>query len=623
VKAIEVTFGALILYFIIVLILGFIVEKYVKTLADYILGGRRVGPYVTAFSERASEMSGWVALGLPSEGYSSGLNATWNTIGCFYADLMNWTVLSKKMRRFTEKVGALTVPEYYEFRLADKSGVLRITSALIILVFLTAYVGAQATASGKVFSSIMAAGGATPSASQLKLWITVGGLVMIIYTMLGGYFAVAWTDFIQGLWALIGFISAVSVAASKLGSPLKTLSHTPISPGSPITYTDIHNFWGYHYTGALLLVIILSYIAIGFGWPGNPHITVRYMAIKSTRVIPRSALTALGLLLVIYYLAISAGWYTHVAVLKGTLRADLLQLIKKDTEYSFPALTLNYLHPFAAGLILAAPIALMMSTADSQLLVATSAIIEDLYRRTVKREIEERKLVMWGRIVTFLLGLAALAWALLFEKSVYYFVLFSWGGLGAALGSVTLLTVLDKKESASGAFAGLIAGAAGVIIWKSYVKGYIFAPNGNYNAALGELAASVPVIVFVLSLIGIYLIERNWSKTIIGSVVATVVSAVFWIPWVYIRYYIDPKFTGWWYELLISFPMAIAVILATSRVTTPPPEDQLEEILRNFYEPAPSELEEEGSAGGAKQAKPIAATELEVVKAYLHITGRI
>jgi sodium/proline symporter len=586
----------------------------VKSLSDYILGGRRINYYVTAFSERASEMSGWVGLGLPSEAYSSGLNATWNAIGCFYADLMNWSILAKKMRRFTEKVGALTVPEYYEFRLADKSGVLRITSALIILVFLTAYVGAQATAAGKVFSAVMAAGGAQITGHSLDFWIAVGALVMIIYTILGGYFAVAWTDFIQGLWALLGFMTVVAVAASHLGDPLKALSTMPISEGSSVTYVDIHNFWGYEYTGALLLVIILSYIAIGFGRPGNPHITVRYMAIKNTKVIPKSAFVALALLLVIYYLAMSVGWFTKVAIANGQMSSDLVKLVSEDGEFSFPALTLQYVHPFLAGLILAAPVALMMSTADSQLLVATSAIIEDLYRRSVKKEIDEKKLVTWGRIVTLILGLIALAWALLFEKSVYYFVLFSWGGLGAALGSVTLLTVLWRRMTASGAFAGLIAGAAGVIIWKSYSKGYIFMSNGP-NGQLPLLAASVPIIVLVFTFIGAYFIEKSASKAGVAAVVATIIASIFWVPWVYARYALDPDYAAWWYELLISFPMAVVTIIGTSLVTTPPPEDQLEEILKNFYEPAPSELQQ------VQAVKPLAVTEFEVVKTYLRIAN--
>ncbi len=613
-QAHTVTMGALALYFVIVLVIGIILERYVKTLADYILGGRRIGPYVTAFSERASEMSGWVGLGLPSEGFYSGLNATWNTIGCFYADLMNWTLLAKKMRRFTERVGALTVPEYYEYRLADKSGVLRITTAIIIIIFLTAYVGAQATAAGKVFSSVMAASGAEISPGSLKMWIAVGALVMIIYTVLGGFFAVAWTDFIQGLWALIGFSIVVLLAASKLGNPLAGLSEMTISPDSQVTYVDIHNFWGYEYAGALLLVIILSYIAIGFGWPGNPHITVRYMAIRSTRDIPKSAFVALALLLVIYYLAMSVGWFTRVAIGKGVMEARLAELVATDAEYSFPALTMQFTHPFMAGLILAAPVALMMSTADSQLLVATSAIIEEIYRKTFARDIDERKLVLYGRIVTLILGLLALVWALYFESSVYYFVLFSWGGLGAALGSVTLLTVLWRRMTPSSAFAGLVTGAAGVIIWKSYTKGWIFWKDGDPNAMILPLALSVPLIVLVLSLIGIYLIEKNGNKAAVGAVVAAVVSAIFWVTWVYLRKHLDPDFTAWWYELLIAFPMAIGVILATGKVTTPPPEDTLEEILKEFYL-------EPGETTRAIEVKPLAATELEVVKAYLRIRG--
>ena len=600
------------LYFIIVLIIGFIFEKSVKNVADYILGGRRVGPYVIAFSERASEMSGWVGLGLPSEGFASGLNATWNTIGCFYADLMNWSVLSTKMRRFTERVGALTIPEYYEYRLADKTGLIRIVSALIIILFLTGYVGAQATAAGKVFSSVMEASGRQLTKNMLDTWIVIGALIMIIYTMLGGFFAVAWTDFIQGLWAVLGFLIVVTVAASKLGGPLAGLSQLHIKGNPAVTYTSIHNFWGYEYTGALLIVIILSYIAIGFGWPGNPHITVRYMAIKSNRDMPKSAFVALALLLGVYYMAISVGWYTRLSLAHGMLRPDLAQLVQKDAEYSFMALTLNYTHPVLAGFILAAPVALMMSTADSQLLVATSAIIEDLYRRSVKREIDEAFLVKLGRIVTFILGIFALLWALFFEKSVYYFVLFSWGGLGAALGSVTLLSVLWKRMTSTGAFAGLVTGATAVIIWKSYSKGWIFWQGKNPNAHLGALALSVPLIVFIVMLFGAYILEKDTRKTITSSLATSIITGIIWAAWVYARYKIDPNFSGWWYELLISFPLAIIAIIVASWLTTPPPEDELQRIIEAF---------KPGKPGGTSTPKPIAATEAEVVKAFLAWKG--
>ncbi len=607
-------FTTLGLYFIIVLAIGFIFERKVKGLADYLLGGRKVGPYVIAFSERASEMSGWVGLGLPSEAFGSGLNATWNAIGCFYADLMNWTVLAKKMRRFTEKVGALTVPEYYEFRLADKSGVLRITSALIIILFLTGYVGAQATAAGKVFSSVIAASGGGVSESTITTWIVIGALIMIIYTVLGGFFAVAWTDFIQGLWAVIGFAIVVLIAMSHLGNPLAKLSTIPISEGSSVTFNDIHNFWGYEYSGALLMVIILSYVAIGFGWPGNPHITVRYMAIKSTKDIPKSAFVALALLLVVYYLAMSVGWLTRVAITEGVMKADLAQLVADDWEFSFPALTMQFTHPILAGLILAAPVALMMSTADSQLLVATSAIIEDIYRRSFAKDIDDKKLVLYGRIVTFILGILALIWALFFERSVYYFVLFSWGGLGAALGSVTLLTVLWRKMTPSSAYAGLITGAAGVVIWKSYSKGWIFMPNGDPNASLTALAISVPLIVLILGYIGMYLIEKDAGKAAKGTIAATIVVAILWILWVFARYKLDPSYSAWWYELLISFPMAVIAILVTGKVTTPPAEDELDQILKNFYGT-------ETTTQATTEIKPLAVTEIDVVKAYLMYKG--
>ena len=604
----ETIFTTLGVYFAIVLAIGFIVEKYVKNLADYILGGRRLGPYVIAFSERASEMSGWVGLGLPSEGFTSGINSTWNTIGCFYADLMCWTVISKRIRRFTESVGALTIPTYLEARLGEDRGVLRITSALIIVLFLSAYVGAQFLASGKVFSAIAAVSGIS---TNLKLWIAIGAIVMIIYTVLGGFFAVCWTDYVQGWWAVIGLVLIVSAGLAAIGGPsnlFNLMAHTQVGKG--VTLLSLNNFWGYGYGGALLLVNMLSYIAIGFGWPGNPHITVRFMGIKRPKDLKKAALTAMVLLLVVYYLAQSVGWIARVT-------PDVASSIK-DPEEALPMLALKHLNPVLAGVVLAAPIALMMSTADSQLLVAASAIVEDIYRKTFKKSLEEARLVLWSRVVTLIIGIAALIWALFFGESVYYFVLFAWGGLGAAFGPIMLLSVLWRRLTPSAAFATIVTGASTIIIWKSYSKGWIFCPGGNYNAQLPLLAASVPIIVFVVTFIGAYLIERSGTKGLKAAAVAALVTTAFWVPWVYIRYFVDPKYSAWWYELLIGFPTATVVAIVTSYFTTPAKTEHVERVFRLMETPTPSELEE---ARG--EVKEVAISEIDYVKNFIFAKGLI
>ncbi|RLG83842.1 MAG: sodium/proline symporter [Thermoprotei archaeon] len=437
-EASTVMFVSLGIYFVIVLIIGIILERFVKSVADYFLGGRRLGPYVIAFSERASEMSGWVGLGLPGEGFTSGINATWNTIGCFMGigDLGVWTLMAKRLRRYTEVVGALTIPSYLEARFNDTKGVLRFTSAVIIILFLTAYVGAQFTAAAKVFSAIAGGGSVTT-------WIVVGAIIMILYTVLGGFFAVCWTDFVQGWWALIGLLIITSVGLAKyggFGGLFQKMAET-----DP-TLVNLNCFWGYEYIPALVLVNILAYIAIGFGWPGNPHIIVRFMGIKKVKDMKKAAVTALLLLLVVYYLAQSVGWLARVEF--GS--ADNL-VVPGDPEYSLQSLAISWLPPAAAGIILAAPLALMMSTADSQLLVSASAIIEDIYHRFINPKAEERKLVLWSRITTFLLGIIALIWALFFGESVYLFVLFAWGGLGAAFGSIMLLSLRWKRITTTGA----------------------------------------------------------------------------------------------------------------------------------------------------------------------------
>ena len=604
-EASTVMFISLGVYLAIVLIIGIILEKAVKTLGDYFLGGRRLGPYVIAFSERASEMSGWVGLGLPGEGFSSGINATWNTIGCFLGigDLGVWALMSKRLRRYTEVIGALTIPAYLEARFNDTKGVLRATAAIIILIFLTAYVGAQFTAAAKVFSAI-AGGGA------ITTWIVIGALIMIIYTVLGGFFAVCWTDYVQGWWALIGLLIITGVGFAKyggIGGLLQKMAETDPK------LVSLNNFWGYEYSGVLLLVIILSYLAIGFGWPGNPHIIVRFMGIKNVKDLKKSAITALLLLLVVYYLAESVGWMARVEF------GSTENLIAPDAEYSLQTLAIAWLPPALAGVVLAAPLALMMSTADSQLLVSASAIMEDIYHRFINPKAEEKKLVLWSRIITFVLGIVALAWALLFGESVYLFVLFAWGGVGSAFGPLMLLSLHWRKMTTTGAFAGMVTGAVGVILWKSYVKKLIF-PAELMNTYWWIIAILLPIIVFVLTAIGATIIEGSAAKGLKAAVVATIVSGIVWVLWCYARLVADPDFAAWWYELLISFPLATLVTYVVSKVTTPPEPEFIEKTFKYMTTPLLGEKAETASEAKPKATSMIIAREMDIVKAFIKAT---
>ncbi len=596
-------------YLVVVLVIGVVLGRLVKTLSDYVIGGRRLGPYVIGFSERASEMSGWVGLGLPGEGFTSGINATWNTIGCFMGvgDLAVWTLMAKRLRRYTEVVGALTIPAYLEARFNDTKGVLRFTSAIIIILFLTAYVGAQFTAAGKVFSAIMGGGAITT-------WIIVGAIVMIIYTLLGGFFAVCWTDYIQGWWALIGLLIITGVGFAKYGGIVGLLNKmAEVDP----KLVSLNNFWGYEYTGALLAVIILSYIAIGFGWPGNVHIIVRFMGIRRVRDLKKAAITAMLLLLVIYYLAESVGWFARVEF-KTTKN-----LIVPDPEFSLQTLAIAWLHPVLAGVVLAAPLALMMSTADSQLLVSASAIVEDIYHRFIRKEIEERKLVFLSRIVTLVLGIIALLWALFFGESVYLFVLFAWGGLGAAFGPLMLLSLRWKRMTATGAFAGMITGAAGIIIWKSYVKKLIFPTIESMNANWWIIAVLLPIVTFVIVLIGGTIIEKSATLGLKAAGLTALVNAIVWVPWCYARLAIDPKLSAWWYELLIAFPLAMLIAVVVSLVTTPPPAEFIEKTFEYMTKPREGEMSKTLEVKESTERVPsiITAREIEVVKSFIKVNS--
>lgn len=517
------------------------------TVGDYVIGGRRVGPVVTGFSERASEMSGWLTLGVPANAYGTGIMAFMNGLGMIPADLFAWAGLAKRLRKYSEIVRAVTLPTFFESRLEDDTGWVKGVSSVVLILFEAGYVGAQIVAAGTLLRVL----------TGMEMWIgiLVGGTIVIGYTMLGGYFAVAWTDYFQGAIILAAFILLPIIAFGTYGSPFAELasmdtSLTSITAGA---------------TGWAAVFGIISYAAIGLGVPGNPHIMVRFMGIDRVKNVRRAALVAQLFMFVAYIGAALVGLYALVAFGQGAI---------SNMDTVMPRLTLELFPGAVAGIILAAALAAMMSSADSQLLVATSALVEDVYHGFLNQEATEDQLVRYSRYVTLALGGASVAFAYLAKSTpIYTLVLdYAWGGLGAALGPTLIASLWWRRLTAKGSVASMVVGTTSMIVW------------------------------------------TQWS-TILGTAMPTAEAAPF----------LHGLLTV--YGLFPAFILSTVTLVVVSLLTTPPGDAVLDEQFSIMRKPLSAVLQEEGDDAGPDpyatdggMPDPKAVTEADNIRTHVEHT---
>jgi sodium/proline symporter len=377
---------------------------------------------------------------LPGLALATGFNAIWPAIGCVTGILFSWVFISHRLRTQTEKHNALTLPDLFENRFSDETHVLRIVSTIIIIFFFTIYVSAQFLAAGKVLNTIF-------GISQLE-GMLIGAFIIVIYTVMGGFFAVAWTDLLQGaimvftlvLLPIVGFIELGGVA--KLSSALKNIDPALLNVGGGKV-------------GFPLIASILGGLGIGLGYMGQPHLVTRFMAIKDPRKLRQGTLIAICW-------ALLAFWG---AVFVGIIGLGLFGNIFADQEQIMPYMTKALVPAGLAGILISGAIAAMMSTADSQLLVSTSAISRDIYHQMMKKDASDRRLVMISRVATLIIGIIAFMLALSAQALVYWLVLYAWAGLGASFGPALLTTLWWKKVTKWGVLSGMIVGTITVLIW--------------------------------------------------------------------------------------------------------------------------------------------------------------
>ena len=449
---------ALAIYFIAMIVIGLWANSKNNDLDDYVLGGRQLSPTVAALSAGAADMSGWLLMGLPGAVYLAGLSKSWIAIGLTIGAWVNWKYIAPRLRTYTEVAGdAVTVPVFLSNRLHDKYNILRIFAGIIILVFFTFYVSSGMVSGGTFFESSFG--------MDYRLGLTLVAGVTVMYTLVGGFLAVSYTDLVQGLMMVTALIAVPVVGVIHLGGITATVD--------AVSAVD-SNYWAM--VGSTTSIIgIISSLAWGLGYFGQPHIIVRFMAIRSPREAVAGRRIGIG-----WMLFAVAGAAATAIVGVAVYQRDSGRL--DNPEAVFITLGQLLFHPLVAGFMLAAILAAIMSTVSSQLLVTSSALIEDLYKQVGNRELSQARLVMYSRFAV--LGIAVVAAAMAWNPSdtILALVAFAWAGFGASFGPTVLLCLYWRRLTALGAVAGMVTGAVVVMIWGNIDGG----PGGLFD--LYELA---------------------------------------------------------------------------------------------------------------------------------------
>ncbi|GAB6257841.1 MULTISPECIES: sodium/proline symporter PutP [Peribacillus] len=449
------------------LLIGYLAYRKTANLTDYMLGGRNLGPAVTALSAGASDMSGWLLMGLPGAMYISGLSAGWIVVGLCAGSYLNWLFVAPRLRTYTELAGnSITIPDFLGNRFKDGSRVLKVVSASVILIFFTFYTSSGMVAGGELFRT------AFNLDYRWGIWLTAS--VVILYTLFGGFLAVSWTDFVQGTIMFIALILVPVVTIVNIGGWDPTFNEI-----KSINPNLLHVFEGTSTIG------IISLLAWGLGYFGQPHIIVRFMAVSSVKELKSARRIGMGWMI---FAIVGAMFTGLVGIAYFNLTSSPLG--GKNAESVFIILAKELFPSLITGFLLAAILAAVMSTIASQLLVSASALTDDFYKQFIRPKASDKELVLVGRFGV--LAISAIALLLAFNPSgtILKLVGYAWAGFGAAFGPVILLSLYWKRMTKWGALAGMIVGTATVIVWDMIDK---FAEV--YEIIPGFIAGSIAVIV--------------------------------------------------------------------------------------------------------------------------------
>ena len=455
--------------------IGVYYYRRTRNMSDYFLGNRKLGAWVTSMSAEASDMSGWMLMGVPGFAYLAGLNAGWIAVGIAIGTWANWQFIAARLRKYTELAkNSLTLPEFFENRFEDRSGLLRIVPAVFILIFFIIYTSSGFVSAGRLFETVFGI--------PYHYAIFIGAGSVVFYTLVGGFLAVSRTDFIQGIMMFFAILVVPITAAMEMGgfaatlSAIDTVQHSMLEP---LTKPDGSTL------GAIELISLLAW---GIGYFGQPHILVRFMAISSSKEIKQATRIAMTWVVVSLAAAVAVGMVGRVFLttpLEGT-----------ESETVFLVMTNTMFPPVVAGLILSAVLAAIMSTASSQLLVAASAFAQDFYRTLLRKDAEQKELVWISRASVLVIASLAIFLGLNPNNFILDMVAYAWAGFGAAFGPALLMSLFWRRTTRNGVLAGIITGGVTVLVWKQ------FAFWGLYEIVPG----------FLLALSAIYIVSRLDDK---------------------------------------------------------------------------------------------------------------
>ena len=476
---------AFIIYFAAVLAIGLVFFFKSKDAGEkeYFLGGRSMGPWVTAMSAQASDMSGWLLMGFPGSILAFGMGQAWIGIGLALGTIANWLLIARRLRRFSAAANdSITLPQYLSNRFATKSRALQIICAVVFLVFFTIYVASSFVAGATVFHDIL---GVDEGVAML-----IFVAILLAYTFLGGYKAVCWTDFFQGLMMLVALLSIPVVVLITRDLNTELLDKVIVSADGT-EYKFVNNLFSASWQD------IASGLAWGLGYFGMPHILVRFMGIKKSSMVKKSATVAIVWVILALLAAILIAFFGRMITNnEGVLVADKL-LSTGSQKMIFIELARMIFPGFIAGLLMAAIIAAAMSTADSQLLVASSSFTSDIYRPVFRKNASEKEALWVGRIVVIIVSV--IAYFIASSKgsgaqAIMNMVENAWGGFGAAFGSVVILSVFWRRFTYKGAIAGVVVGAVVDVAWLLLLT----KPTGVYELLPGFVASMIAAVVVTL-----------------------------------------------------------------------------------------------------------------------------
>lgn len=467
----DIIVATFVAYLVAVIAIGVVAWRRTSSLRDYILGGRSLGKWVTALSAQASDMSGWLLLGLPGYAYLAGLESVWLLSGLLIGTYLNWKFVAERLRHATERYGdALTLPDYLESRFDDHSRLLRLVSGVFILVFFTFYTSSGLVAGGKLFESVF---------GLPYLWaVTAGGATVVVYTFFGGFLAVSWTDFLQGSLMFLALIAVTAVGLHSVGGLAGLgVSLENANPNLLDPFTTVSG-------SAMSWIAIVSLLGWGLGYCGQPHILARFMAIRKPQDIGAARMIAMG------WVCIALVAATLVGLVGIGLVGEPLEGAASETVFMVLARLL--FHPVVAGVCLAGILAAVMSTADSQLLVASSAVSEDFYKGLWRPNAGQGELLWVGRLAVVAISLVAFYLARDPNSKVLDLVAYAWAGFGAAFGPAIVLSLYWNAMTRNGALAGIVGGGLTVIVWKQ-LDGGLF---DLYEIVPGAVVSIFCIVLF-------------------------------------------------------------------------------------------------------------------------------